>query len=68
MRRTAVNVVALLLLLPAAASPASAASASSPAVMAPPTGAAPDGPGALSRFDLARKDCFGTAANRTSKV
>jgi glucan 1,4-alpha-glucosidase len=31
-------------------------------------GAAPDGPGALSHFDLARKDCFGTARNTTSKV
>src|SRR4051812_30150184 len=29
---------------------------------------APDGPGALSHFDLARKDCVGTAANRASKV
>ncbi len=31
-------------------------------------GSAPDGPGALSHFDLARKDCIGTARNRTSKV
>ena len=31
-------------------------------------GPAPDGPGALSHFDLARKDCLGTARNRTSKV
>ena len=30
--------------------------------------AAADGPGALSHFDLARKDCFGTARNSTSKV
>jgi glucan 1,4-alpha-glucosidase len=30
--------------------------------------AAPDGPGALSHFGLARKDCLGTARNRTSKV
>ena len=30
--------------------------------------AAPDGPGDLSRYDLARKDCVGTAANRRSKV
>ncbi len=29
---------------------------------------APGGPGALSHFDLARKDCLGTANNRTSKV
>ena len=33
-----------------------------------PTQAAPGGPGALSHFDLARKDCLGTARNRTSKV
>ena len=31
-------------------------------------GPAPDGPGALSHFDLARKDCLGTARNRASKV
>ena len=30
--------------------------------------AAPGGPGALSHFDLARKDCVGTAANRGSRV
>src|SRR5689334_3630195 len=38
---------------------------------AAPAGAAPpasDGPGALSHFDLARKDCVGTARNTTSKV
>src|SRR3989440_3037328 len=29
---------------------------------------ASDGPGALSHFDLARKDCLGTARNPTSKV
>ena len=29
---------------------------------------APDGPGTLSHFDLARKDCVGTAQNTTSKV
>jgi glucoamylase len=31
-------------------------------------GVAADGPGALSHFDLARKDCIGTARNSTSKV
>jgi len=31
-------------------------------------GAAPDGPGAMSYFDLARKDCVGTARNTSSKV
>jgi len=35
---------------------------------ASPTSTAPDGPGALSHFDLARKDCLGTARNTTSKV
>jgi len=29
---------------------------------------APDGPGAISHFDLARKDCLGTARNKGSKV
>jgi glucan 1,4-alpha-glucosidase len=29
---------------------------------------APGGPGALSHFDLARKDCVGTAANSSSRV
>src|SRR5574340_395319 len=29
---------------------------------------APGGPGALSYFDLARKDCVGTATGRRSKV
>ena len=31
-------------------------------------GAAPGGPGAQSYLDEARKDCFGTARNNTSKV
>ena len=31
-------------------------------------GTATDGPGALSHFDLARKDCLGTARNTTSKI
>ena len=35
--------------------------------VAPPPGA-PGWPGALSHFDLARKDCLGTARNTTSKV
>ena len=34
----------------------------------PPSGAATDGPGALSHFALARKDCVGTARNTRSKV
>src|SRR5512132_3579237 len=32
------------------------------------TASAPGGPGALSHFDLARKDCLGTARNTTSKT
>jgi glucoamylase len=39
-----------------------------PAAAAAPEPAATDGPGALSHFDLARKDCVGTARNDTSKV
>ncbi|SDO55237.1 glucan 1,4-alpha-glucosidase [Nakamurella panacisegetis] len=38
-----------------------------PATTAPPAAAA-DGPGTLSHFDLARKDCLGTARNTTSKI
>ena len=34
----------------------------------PPSGSASGQPGALSHFDLARKDCVGTARNRRSKV
>ncbi|MEO9139076.1 MAG: glucodextranase DOMON-like domain-containing protein [Jatrophihabitans sp.] len=34
----------------------------------PAAGVAPDAPGSLSRFDLARKDCVGTADNTGSKV
>jgi glucoamylase len=44
-------------LAPAGAAPAAA-----------PSGTAADGPGSLSHFDLARKDCVGTARNRASKV
>src|SRR4051794_39752344 len=33
-----------------------------------PPAVAPDGPGAPSHFDLARKDCLGTARATTSKV
>src|SRR3989442_4639312 len=38
------------------------------AFAAAPANTAPDGPGALSHFDLSRKDCLGTAGNTTSKV
>jgi len=37
-------------------------------VASTPGASAPDGPGAQSYLDLARKDCFGTARNTTSKV
>src|SRR5207247_9611746 len=39
-----------------------------PVAAAAPGVPAPDGPGALSHFDLARKDCVGTARNDTSKA
>jgi glucoamylase len=47
-----------------------AATAASFAVAFTPSAAADaaDGPGALSHFDLARKDCLGTARNTTSKI
>ena len=51
-----------------------AATAIAGLVVAAPSGVgaaattAPDGPGAMSHFDLARKDCLGTARNTTSKV
>jgi glucoamylase len=48
----------------AAAGPAGATSA----VAGQPAVAAPGGPGTMSYFDLARKDCLGTARNATSKV
>jgi glucoamylase len=38
------------------------------AAAAPAATPATDGPGTLSHFDLARKDCVGTARNTTSKV
>ncbi len=39
-----------------------------PASASPTPTSAPPGPGALSHFDLARKDCLGTARNTTSKI
>ena len=39
-----------------------------PAAGAAAAAAAPGAPGAASYFDLARKDCLGTAANTGSKV
>src|SRR5437870_8566249 len=58
MRWFALAVVLLALVLAPAAA-AQSAVAPSPAT---------DGPGALSHFDLARKDCLGTARNTTSRV
>lgn len=43
-------------------------STSQPAGAAVPSAAGPTGPGSTAHFDLARKDCLGTAAQRTSKV
>src|SRR3954454_15908464 len=58
MRRAAVaSVVLIATIVPAL-----------PAVAAPAATPAPGAPGALSHFDLARKDCLGTAAGKTSKV
>jgi glucoamylase len=66
LRRLALPAAALCMLsfVVAAAGPASATStaASAPAVTAP------GGPGTMSYFDLARKDCLGTARNTGSKV
>jgi glucoamylase len=47
--------------------PISSAAAAAPRATAP-SGQAPGGPGAQSYLDVARKDCFGTARNTTSKV
>jgi glucoamylase len=58
-----VSICAVLLLATWFAAPAPA-SAPAPAL----SGEAPDGPGATSYLDMARKDCFGTARNTRSKV
>src|SRR3954463_823702 len=47
---------------------AAAATPTPPTPAPAPAGAAPRGPGALSHYDLARKDCLGTARNTGSKV
>jgi glucoamylase len=59
---------ARLLAFPIIAAFALPGSAAATPAAADPTGTATDGPGALSHFDLARKDCVGTARNRRSKV
>ena len=60
----AVAALGTLCLAVAAAAPAGAASAAT----AQPAAVAPGGPGTMSYFDLARKDCVGTARNTGSKV
>ena len=56
--------VCMLSFAVAAAGPANASSTAA----AQPAVTAPDGPGAMSYYDLARKDCVGTARDTTSKV
>ena len=51
-----------------AAAALSAAALTTSTAAAAPTGQAPGGPGAQSYLGAARKDCFGTARNTTSKV
>ena len=51
----------------AGAAPAFGGTTRHPSSVSPVT-VAPDGPGSLSYFDLARKDCVGTARNTASKV
>jgi glucan 1,4-alpha-glucosidase len=63
--RRALAVAATLIMAGALSSAVSPAYASAPA---PAPAPASDGPGALSHFGLARKDCVGTAYGRTSKV
>ena len=60
----------LISLLSVSLAAAGAALVGSPPVGAEPAAeaVAPGAPGALSHFDLARKDCVGTARNGTSKV
>src|SRR5882762_7662393 len=57
-------VVVLLALVLAPAAAAQTPGAQTTVAPSPAT----DGPGAVSHFDLARKDCLGTARNTTSKV
>ncbi len=50
------------------AAPGASATLTPSALTVPAAGVAPGGPGAMSYFDLARKDCVGTAAGTGSKV
>jgi glucoamylase len=54
--------------LPSSSALGSSAAPGSSAASGSPTASAPDGPGALSHFDLARKDCLGTSRTAASKV
>jgi glucoamylase len=67
-----VVMVASMITVPwlAGAAPAGASAGPAPAAVARPvvSSAAPGGPGVTSYLDVARKDCFGTARNTTSKV
>jgi len=68
-RPAALATAAALALLCGALQFQSAAAATAPVSTAPvSTTAASGGPGAASYFDLARKDCLGTAENTASKV
>jgi glucoamylase len=62
---TGVTVIAMMA-TPGVAGAASSALA--PAARLAGTGPAPGGPGASSYLDVARKDCFGTARDRSSKA
>jgi glucan 1,4-alpha-glucosidase len=64
LRGCVVSSGAVVLVVGAGVGAAGAAAASPVPVVAQ----APDAPGALSHFDLARKDCLGTARNTTSKI
>jgi len=66
MRRLAPPAAALCMLSFAVAAAGPASASSLRAAQAAVT--APGGPGAMSFFDLGRKDCLGTARNTTSKV
>ncbi len=65
--RTLVLTLAALSFL-AGAGAGAARAAAAPGSGAARAAAAPGGPGAQSHLDLARKDCFGTARNTTSKA
>jgi glucoamylase len=67
-RRSRVSTITTLLAALAAAAAVAAAPSDGAVPDTRASGTAPDGPGTLSRFDLARKDCVGTARNDGSTV